>query len=813
MNYSIKDLSKITHSKIFGDENLIVESIYFDSRSIFSAKNQAFIAINTQSNSGEKYIEDAINKGIRIIISEKKLETNQEVTWLIVDNSIKFLQEIAKHHLLKFDLGTIGITGSNGKTVIKEWLFQCLNEDYHIVKSPKSYNSQLGLPLSILEINQQHNLGIFEVGISKPHEMENQKNIISPKIGILTHIGTAHLSNFSSLKELIQEKISLFEDSEIIFYNNLPLVKQILEEKYPSKPKISFGFSPESDVYLNADWEDKSKDIEIFIKGESFTVPVNERNEATLNNLLGLIALLDYYQFSHEKMIQKINELKSVEMRLERVEGINNNIIIDDSFNLDIDSLIIAFQSIKEYTKKNKVLILTDFSEHKDSKEEFYKHIADITNQQDFKNIILIGTEITQFSSLFTSPSICFNNTNEVIDSQYLKEIKNSLILLKGARIFQIEKIKKKLAFKKHDTVLEVNLNGILHNLNVHKNLLKPTTKVMAMVKAFAYGLGGYEIAEFLQYHHIDYLGVAYADEGISLRKKGISVPIIVMNPEQSSYESIINYNLEPEIYSFRVLELFSEQLKAKGINRKYPIHIKLETGMHRLGFKEDELEKLNESLKNKNVEVKSIFSHLSCADDPSEDEYTLFQLDNFKRMSSTLCNRLGYQPIRHILNSSGIVNFNDYQYDMVRIGIGLMGISPNESIQKELVSVAKFKTVISQISAIKKGESIGYNRKYKAIKDTKIATIPVGYADGIPRLLGNKNGNVYIKNKVFPIVGNVCMDMMMVDIQDLVINEGNEVIIFDSIEELKTFAKKSQTIVYESLTSISLRVKRIYIK
>lgn len=813
MNYSIKELSKITHSKIIGDENLVVDNIYFDSRSIFSSKNKAFIAINTSSNSGEKYIEDAIAKGIKIIIAENKIETKKEVTWLVVHNSIQFLQTLAKHHLSQFDINTIGITGSNGKTVIKEWLFQCLNEDFSIVKSPKSYNSQLGLPLSILETNRQHNLGIFEVGISHPHEMENQKNIFSPKIGILTHIGTAHLSNFNSLKELVEEKISLFENSDIIFYNNSDsIVRETLEEFYPNKEKISYGISSDNDIYLNHDWEDRTKDIEIFIKGNSFKIPVSARDEATLNNLLGLVAILDYLGFSYDKMIRKINELKSVEMRLERVEGINNNIIIDDSFNLDIDSLIIAFQSIKEFSKHNKVLVLTDFTEHKESKNEFYKQIAEITNQQDFDKIILIGKEITAYSSEFTSPSICFDNTNEVIDSQYLKEINNSLILLKGARIFQIEKIKEKLAFKKHDTVLEVNLNGILHNLNVHKNLLKPKTKVMAMVKAFAYGLGGYEIAEFLQYHHIDYLGVAYADEGVSLRKKGISVPIIVMNPEQSSYESIINYNLEPEIYSFRVLELFNEQLKAKGINN-YPIHLKLETGMHRLGFKEDELDKLNESLKNKNVKVKSIFSHLSSADDESENEYTKQQLETFERMSSTLIQLLGYQPIRHILNSSGIVNFTEHQYDMVRIGIGLMGISPNETIQKQLVSVAKFKTVISQISEIKKGESIGYNRKFIATEDTRIATIPVGYADGIPRLLGNKNGSVYIKQKQVPIVGNVCMDMMMIDIKNLSVNEGNEVIIFDSIDELKTFAKNSQTIVYESLTSISLRVKRIYIK
>lgn len=814
MRYTTKKLAEITDSQIIGNENLMVENIYFDTRTIFSAKNQAFIAINTSKNSGEKYIEDAILKGIKIIIAERQISTHSDITWIIVNDGISFLQKLAKHHLFNLNINTIGITGSNGKTVVKEWLFQCLNEDFNIVKSPKSFNSQLGLPMSILEANDTHELGIFEVGISEPNEMKNQAEIFSPKIGLLTHLGTAHLSNFSSMKNLVEEKIQLFKNSNIIFYNNnLPIVKSILTKKYPNKKLISFGLSSKNNIYINEDWQDKSKNITVYLHDTSFEIPVQARDEATLNNLLAVVAILNEFNFSHQKMIEKINDLKSVEMRLESVEGIRNNLIINDSFNLDVDSLVIAFQSIKEYTKKNKILFLTDFKERKNSKTDFYQHIAELTNQQNFQKVFLIGEEITAFSEAFDAETFTFNNIKEVIDNQNFKEIKNTIILLKGARVFQMEKIKEILVFQKHDTVLEINLNSLLHNLNVHQNLLKPSTKIMAMVKAYSYGLGGYEIAEFLQHHHIDYLGVAYADEGINLRKKGISTPIIVMNPEQSSYDCIIDYNLEPEIYSFRVLELFNEQLKTKGINKKYPIHIKLETGMHRLGFKEDEIAYLNQKLNKMNVEVKSIFSHLSSSDVPEEKAYTLSQLENFERISSSLIKNLGYQPIRHILNSSGITNYNDYQYDMVRIGIGLIGISSNKKIEKQLQNVVKFKTVISQISEVKKGETIGYSRKFTADKNTTIATLPVGYADGIPRLLGNKNGFVQVNKNLAPIVGNVCMDMMMIDIENQPANEGDEVILFDRIERLKSFAEYSQTIVYEVLTSISRRVKRIYIK
>ena len=813
MNYTTKQLAEITNSQLIGDENLHIKNIAFDSRNIFSVLNTAFLAINTSKNSGEKYIYSAVEKGVSVIISERQVLEIENVTWIIVENSVKFLQDLAKYHLHQFDLKTIGITGSNGKTIVKEWLYQSLFDEFITVKSPKSFNSQIGLPISLLGINNKHQLGIFEVGISKPNEMEILEEIFPPQIGILTHIGSAHSSNFKDGEQLIDEKILLFKNSEIIIFNgDNELVVNKINDLYLSKKLISFGLKHSNNIYIKNDWKNKNEDLKIRYFDEDFSVPVQQRDEATLSNVLCVIAVLKEYGFSNSKIIEKLNALKSIEMRLESVNGLRNNLIINDSFNLDLDSLKIAFQFINEYNKPLKTLIITDFVEGKNS-DQLYHEVADLTNHQNFGKVFLIGNEISKFNKLFSAETYTFNNTSELIENHLFNQIENELILLKGARKFEIERVKNHLELQKHDTVLEVNLNAILHNINVHKSLLKPETKMMAMVKAYSYGLGGYEVAEFLQHHHIDYLGVAYADEGVDLRKNGITTPIMVMNPEQHSYDIIIDFNLEPEIYSFRVLELFNQQLIRKGIQQKYPIHLKLETGMHRLGFKEDELGELIEKLNSMNVKVESIFSHLSSSDDFNEKEYTLEQIEIFKKNSEKLISGLNYTPLRHILNTSGIVNYSEYQFDMVRIGIGMVGISSNSEIKKQLQSAVSFKTVISQISEVNQGDSIGYSRKYRAESGTRIATIPVGYADGIPRLIGNKAGNVGIGGIIFPIVGNVCMDMMMIKIDDFAAKEGDEVIIFNSKPSLEEFADYCKTIPYEVLTSISRRVKRIYIK
>lgn len=814
MNYTVQHIAEITNAQVIGDGNLLIKNIAYDSRIIYSTRNTAFIAINTHKNSGEKFIESVMDRGINVIISEHHYPEFENITWIIVENSVEFLQKLAKYHFEHSHLQSIGITGSNGKTILKEWLYQCLWNEFPTVKSPKSFNSQIGLPLSLLQINNSHQLGIFEVGISKPDEMEKLENIFHPQIGLLTHIGTAHAANFYSEEELIDEKIILFKNSEVIIYNgDNSLVDLKIKKSYSDKKLIAYGFKKENQVFIK---NNISKDDNIIVEylGEEISFPVHQRDEATLTNAMALISVLKELNIGNKKIVEKINLLKAVEMRLEAIEGIKGNIVINDSFNLDLDSLKTALQFLNEYNKPKKSLVLTDIVGVNSNAKELYEEVSELVNEQHFDSVFLIGDEISKFSELFKAKTYTFIDTKELIESKYLTEIENQIILLKGARKFEIEKLKDILELRKHDTVLEVNLNAILHNINYHKSLLKPGTKMMAMVKANAYGLGSFEVSEFLQHHHIDYLGVAYADEGVELRKKGITTPIIVMNPEQHSYQTIIEYNLEPEIYSFRVLELFYEAVQKSGYDKKYPIHIKLETGMHRLGFKDFELDQLSETLRRKNVKVQSMFSHLSSSDMPEEKEFTLKQLEVFEKNSSCLIEKLGYTPIRHILNSAGITSYKDHQHDMVRIGIGMLGESADPEIQKQLRSVVSFKTVISQISTVENGESVGYSRRYKADHPTRIATIPVGYADGIPRLIGNQVGNVGINKTLAPIVGNICMDMMMINVDYIPnVKEGDTVTVFNAKPSLKEFAGYCKTITYEVLTSISPRVKRIYIK
>nr|WP_315033355.1 bifunctional UDP-N-acetylmuramoyl-tripeptide:D-alanyl-D-alanine ligase/alanine racemase [uncultured Chryseobacterium sp.] len=814
MNYTVQQVADITNSQIIGDKDLMIKNIAFDSRIIYSIKNTAFIAINTHKNSGEKFIESAIGRGINVIISEHQYPQFENITWIIVENSVEFLQKLAKYHFENSHLQSIGITGSNGKTILKEWLYQCLWNEFPTVKSPKSFNSQIGLPLSLLQINNSYKLGIFEVGISHPHEMEKLENIFHPQIGLLTHIGTAHAANFSSEEELIDEKIKLFKDSEVIIYNgDHSLVDEKIKKLYPGKKLISYGLKIENNVFIK---NNISKDENVIVEyfGEEISFPAHQRDEATLTNAMALITVLKELNIENKKIVEKINLLKAVEMRLEAIEGNKGNIIINDSFNLDLDSLKTALQFLNEYNKPKKSLVLTDIIGVNANSKELYEEVSELVNEQYFDSVFLIGDEISKFSELFKAKTYTFIDTKELIESKHLTELENQIILLKGARKFEIEKLKDILELRKHDTVLEVNLNAILHNINYHKSLLKSGTKMMAMVKANAYGLGSYEISEFLQHHHIDYLGVAYVDEGVELRKKGITTPIIVMNPEQHSYQTIIEYNLEPEIYSFRVLELFYEAVQKSGYDKKYPIHIKLETGMHRLGFKDHELDQLSETLSDKNLKIQSMFSHLSSSDMPEEKDFTLKQFEIFEKSSSYLIEKLGYAPLRHILNSSGITSYTDHQYDMVRIGIGMLGESPNPEIQKQLQSVVSFKTVISQISMVESGESVGYSRRYKADHPTKIATVPVGYADGIPRLIGNQVGSFGVNKTLAPIVGNICMDMMMLNVENIPnVKEGDTVTVFNSKPSLKEFADYCKTITYEVLTSISPRVKRIYIK
>lgn len=812
MIYSTSQLASITGSLLKGEHDIIVKNIAFDSRMVYDVTDTAFIAIRTERNSGEKYIADVVDKGIRVIISQAVVP-GCDATWIIVKDTVEFLHKLAKYHLTQLNhLTTIGITGSNGKTIVKEWLYQALAPDSSVVKSPKSFNSQYGLPLSVLHAENHHRTGVFEAGISHPGEMQKLYEILHPEIGIFTHLGSAHLSNFDSKTQLLNEKLKLFQNAKVIFYNgDDELVADSIARLYHNKKLVSFGLKSHNDIHP-AHPTDSPVPIQVNCFGDIIHLTPERRDAAALSNLLCVIAVLNYLGIDSDKISSRVKGLIGVEMRMESVSGINGNLIINDSYNLDLDSLIIAFERLQEYRKREKVLVLTDFAEIKNP-GTFYPGIMQQINAQDFAKVFLVGNIITQYQHLLAHQSATFKTIKALIASQTFNKINDAVILIKGARAFHAEDLKKHLQLQKHDTVLEVNLNALLHNINVHKTFLKPETKMMAMVKAHSYGTGGYEIAEFLQHHHLDYLGVAYADEGVELRRKGITLPIMVMNPEQSSYDVIIDYQLEPEIYSFRVLDLFMKQLTAKGIQDPYPIHLKLETGMHRLGFTPKATTDLVQQIKGSKVVVRSMFSHLSVADTEGETEYTLQQISLFEKFSDEIIKGLGYKPLRHILNSAGITNYTEFQYDMVRIGIGMYGISSNEEVKPRLRPVVSFKTVISQISELEPGETLGYGRRFTADSKLRFATIPVGYADGIPRAIGNGVGKVGVSGKLVPILGSVCMDMIMIGIGNLPVKEGDEVTIFNGAPSMEEYAAFAGTIPYESLTSVSRRVKRIYIK
>jgi Alr-MurF fusion protein len=813
MNYTLAQMAQICHANFDGEADAVLTDICYDTRHLFSGQNALFVAMKTAKNDGNKYVYNAVERGICCVMSEEEKPADLAVNWLKVDNCLAALQQLAQQHRTDFELERIGITGSNGKTIIKEWLYQCLWPHEQVVKSPKSFNSGLGLALSLLMIEPEHELGIFEVGISEPNEMGTLEQMLEPQVGILSHIGTAHSENFASEEALILEKLKLFTHSEVIIYNaENALLSTLIGEIYPNKILISYGFDKRFDWH--AQWVSPYRCR--FATGElSFELDVQNRTKATLLNAMAVAAVLHRRGFEMSEIAHKINDLQAVEMRLETVTGIRNLNIINDSFNLDLDSLGIALQHTALYKKQKKSIILSDILSVKMPEAQLYQKVAQLVNQQKFDEIVLLGPCISQYKEAFVAKDkvIYFDDTAELLDSLWLQQVANQLILLKGARKFELEKVQSVLELQSHDSILEINLNALWHNITIFKQQLKPETKIMAMVKAYAYGLGGYEVAEFLQHHHIDYLGVAYVDEGVDLRRNGISTPILVMNPEHNSFGKLIDFRLEPEIYSFRVLDKFLAEWRKKGQPKDYPIHLKIETGMHRLGFKAHEIPELMARLKGQHLVVKSIFSHLSSSDDANEKAFTEAQLQLFEDVSRETSEALDYQPMRHILNSAGICAYPHGQFEMVRMGIGMMGISPWPAIQKQLQPVVKFKTLISQISEVQAQESIGYNRSHVLQETKKIATIPVGYADGISRSIGNGVASFGIKNKRYPIVGKVCMDMLMLDIGNDDLQEGDEVCLFYQNPSLTEMAAWANTIPYEILTSISRRIKRIYIK
>ncbi len=811
MTYSIRNIVPIIKARLVGSNDIaFIDMISIDSRSLQNSESTLFFALVGPNHDGHNYINQLIEKGVlNFVVSQIPHGLEGKANFLIVENTLEALQVFAAAYRSTFTFPIIGITGSNGKTIIKEWLNFLLSPDYNIIRSPKSYNSQVGVPLSVLGINEKHNLGIFEAGISTVDEMENLQKIIQPTIGVLSNIGSAHDEGFHDAGEKIKEKLKLFSSVEVLILNKNRTIEAFLN------PKIkTFSWSSDdgkADVFIIAKESSDHTELKITYHKLCFQIGIPFQDQASIENAIQCLMVMLYLGYEQNTIHERMALLYPVEMRLKVKNGINNTTLIDDSYSSDFQSLKIALdflESQKQYKKKT--LVLSDIFQSGLITEELYSKVSHLVISNKINRVIAIGETISSFKNKFPN-CLAFASTQKFVDEIDRIPFENETILIKGARHFHFEEIVSLLEEKTHETVLEINLNAISHNLNYYKSRLKPATKMMVMVKAFGYGNGGYEIAKLLSHHKVDYLGVAFADEGIALKSAGIEVPIMVLNPESTSFASIIQYHLEPEIYSLKGLNAFLKLAEQKKL-QQFPIHIKIDTGMHRLGFEEKDITELIARLnQNKSVQVKSILSHLAASDDMKHIDFTLSQFKLFDQLSSKLMSDLNIKPIRHILNSSGISNFPQAQYDMVRLGIGLYGVSNDDEEQKYLENVGTLKSIISQIRTIQAGESVGYGRRFMATETTKIATIPIGYADGISRKLGNGVGYVTIKSKKAPIVGSVCMDMLMVDITDIDCKEGNEVIIFGKDPTVQFIAERLGTIPYEIMTGISQRVKRIF--
>ena len=795
----------------FSNSKIEFEHVSIDSRSLQNGSATLFFCLRGQNNDAHIFIESLIEKGVQHFVVENIPESVKgKAHFCIVENTTIALQNLAKAYKNQFQIETIGITGSNGKTIVKEWLNFLLSPDYAVVRSPKSFNSQVGVPLSIFGINENHTLGIFEAGISLKGEMQHLAEIIQPNIGIFTHLGNAHQEGFTTVEEKIIEKCQLFSKAEILI-----LEKNDWIEKHITIPTFTWSFEDnKATVFIQSVLKNNLKtNLEIQFEKEVFTVSLPFTDAISIENAITCICTLLYLKVSISNIKERISKLYNIEIRLQAKKGINNCLLIDDSFSSDYQSLKIALDFLdQQKLHQKKTIILSDIFQSGLNLNELYSNVIKLLQQNNIAQIITIGETIGKYFQDVQNV-ISFANTQAFLQQFNTDSFKNETILIKGARSFNFDEIVVLLEEKNHETVLEINLDALTANYNFYKQKLHQNTKIMVMVKAFGYGNGGYEIAKQLEHLKVGYLGVAFADEGIALRKAGITTPIMVLNPEISSYKAMIAYQLEPEMYSLSGITSFIELAKEKNLNG-YPIHLKIDTGMHRLGFEKSEVSELITLLQHNNfVKVTSIFSHLAASDNIDFKAFTLQQIEQFEAIATEISTTLQIQPIRHILNTSGIFNFSEYQFEMVRLGIGIYGVGNSEEEQISLENVSVLKSIISQIRIVNENESIGYSRKFVVQKEMRIATIPIGYADGIRRAWGNEKGYVLIHNQKATILGNICMDMLMVDVTSIPCEERDEVIIFGENPHVQEIASVCDTIPYEILTSISQRVKRIFYK
>lgn len=789
LNYNISTIADSINGICNTNSNHLIQTIFIDSRIYFDSNTSLFFALEGKQHNGHDFINELYSKGLRyFVVNKNYINTDlKDAVFIKVTNTLDALQKLALFHRNQFNIPTIAITGSNGKTIIKEWLYHYLRKHYNIVRSPKSYNSQIGVPLSIFQIKKEHTLAIFEAGISKPGEMENLEKLIRPNFGILSSIGTSHLENFDSLEQLKQEKNILFKS--VKWYHSYEA------NKLENEDIISIN------IFTTHFIVNHKKEQHLF------SIPFTDK--ASLENSITCIRFLIKFGIPIANLIEHSKTLPSIAFRLESQKGINNNIIIRDNYNSNLTALTIALDYLERFNNQNKIVILTDILQDKIQSDNLYKQVAELINQRELTDFIGIGTQLNQYKKWFKK-GIFYKSVIDFISNYELNKIENTIILIKGNYQFELDKINSNLVQKTHQTTLEINLTALSNNIKHFKRKLQPNTLLMGMVKAFGYGTGSKEIGTILQHSKIDYLGVAYTDEGVDLRNQKITLPIVVMNMEDYSFEDIISYDLEPSVYSLEQLERFIKFLIDKKI-KSYPIHLKLDTGMYRLGFLENEIQLLIDTIINQpEVYVKGIFSHLAASDLLEEKEYTLKQINLFDELSKRIESSIGYKTIKHILNTSGIESYSEYQFDMVRLGVGMYGISKKENLE----IVSSLKTTISQIKVVKAANSIGYSRSQFVKKDTTIGIIPIGYADGFRRSLSNGEGTVWIKNQLVPVIGKISMDMTMIDLSTIEeVEIGDVVEIFGIKRPIEEFAKQLDTIPYEILTSVSNRVVRTYIE
>ncbi|MBN2669094.1 MAG: bifunctional UDP-N-acetylmuramoyl-tripeptide:D-alanyl-D-alanine ligase/alanine racemase [Bacteroidales bacterium] len=818
MLYTLKSISEIlkvdciSHSQC----DIKIDQILTDSRRLRNVQQTLFFALKTERNDGANYIVDLYKHQVRAFVIQDGFDTKPfpEAHFIVVKNSLTALQDLVKYHRAQFNIPIVGITGSNGKTIVKEWLFELLKKDKKIVRNPRSYNSQIGVPLSVWMLDQDTEMGIFEAGISQAGEMSKLEAIIQPNIGIFTNIGDAHQENFIDYKHKAGEKIKLFERCDTIIYcRDHQWIDWHLSNQDRFENKTILSWSEKLGATLrvkNRKIQNNSTLIEAQYQNNTLLLEIPFTDFASYENLMPIWVLLLHLGYQQELIQERISQLSHIAMRLEQKQAINGCTLINDSYNSDIGSLHIALDFlVQQYQHQQRTLILSDILQSGREAVSLYKDVVDLLKTKSVNRFIGIGHDMQSVANLFPKNALFFESTAEFMNKMGPDDFKKEAILIKGARTFEFEHISNMLQNKVHETVLEVNLSHLIHNVNYFKSQLKPEVKIMAMVKAFSYGAGSVEVANVLQFHQVDYLAVAYTDEGVALRKAGIALPIMVMNPEEQSFEQMLRYSLEPEIYSLRILKSYYQAVRHHGTVYA-PLHIKIETGMNRLGFIEAEVdETIGFIQSNPSLKVVSVFSHLAGSDGEIFDNFTDQQIAKFHRISDKIIKAFDYKIIRHLSNSNGVLRHPSAQFDMVRLGIGMYGATDFEHHQ--LKEVNRLVTRISQIKTIKKGESIGYDRNGQLEKDGQIAILPIGYADGIRRSLSNGEGHFMLNGQLAPIVGNVCMDMCMLDVSKIKCKEGDQVIVFGPDFSIQHIAREMNTIPYEVLTGISQRVKRIY--